>query len=125
MCVACANGDRSTKLEGNPNWKGYGKIPGTVMQKIRMSCSKRARLLDCTIDCEYLDSLWDAQGGKCALSGRDLSIGGNASVDRIDSSKGYIQGNVQWVTIDINRAKWEMSNEQLQSLCRDVANLIK
>lgn len=28
-----------------------------------------------------------------------------ASLDRIDSSRGYVQGNVQWVRVDINLMK--------------------
>ena len=35
-----------------------------------------------------------------------------ASLDRIDSSKGYIKGNVQWVHKNINYMKQEMTNEE-------------
>ena len=127
QCRVCSNNKGSGK--DNPNWKGYGKIPGVVLQKIKMSTRKRASNFDVDIDCEYLDKLWDLQGGACVLSGRKLSLGvgtnfsgGNASVDRIDSSKGYVRGNVQWVTIDVNRAKWQLSNAELIQLCKDIVN---
>lgn len=97
------------------------------MQKVRSSARVRARLLDCTITVEYLADLWDTQGGKCAYSGRDLYFGdgpnyggGNASVDRTDSSKGYVPGNVRWVDVNINRAKWEQDPQSFIQMCRDV-----
>lgn len=109
------------KLEHNPLWKGYKEIPGTVLQKLRWSAKKRSRLLELDIDCEYLYDLWINQNRKCVYSKRPLEILKTASVDRIDSSKGYIKGNVQWVHVDINRAKWELNSEQFVKLCKDVA----
>ena len=60
--------------------------------------------------------------GKCALSGVDISIdyGGNASLDRIDSSLGYITGNVQWVDGKVNLAKRAMSDEEFIEMCKRV-----
>lgn len=121
-CLACANDKGSG--EANPNWKGYGEVPGTVLQKIRMSILKRdaKRNLAIDVDCEYLDSLWKAQQHRCCYSGRLLSMGRDASVDRIDSAVGYIKGNVQWVHVDVNRAKWELTEEDFLQLCLDVAH---
>ena len=39
------------------------------------------------------------------------------SVDRIDSSKGYIEGNVQWVYKPINSMKNDMSHDDFIELC--------
>ena len=46
----------------------------------------------------------------------------NPSLDRIDSSKGYIEGNVQWVTYQANLNKHVMTMEQLYEFCRKVLN---
>lgn len=120
MCLTCANNKGSG--DSNPNWKGHGAVPGVVLQRIRMSVVKRAkgRNLPVTVDCEYLNKLWEEQDGICVYSGRALTIGKDASIDRIDSSKGYIPRNVQWVHIDINRAKWEQSEESFLEMCRQV-----
>lgn len=40
-----------------------------------------------------------------------------ASLDRIDSSKGYIPGNVQWVHKDVNKMKLALSEKRLLELC--------
>lgn len=45
-----------------------------------------------------------------------------ASLDRIDSSKGYIEGNVQWVTYQANLSKHVMTMKQLYEFCRKVLN---
>ena len=44
------------------------------------------------------------------------------SLDRIDSSKGYEIGNVQWVTKYINWAKNDLSQKDFIDLCIAVAN---
>lgn len=71
---------------------------------------------------------------KCALSGIDINITksfatkenrilNTASLDRIDSSKGYIKGNVQWVHKDINVMKLDLTQEQFINYCKLISNL--
>lgn len=54
------------------------------------------------------------QNGMCALSNVSLKLGKNtihgrkemtASIDRVDSSKGYTKDNIQWVHKTINLMK--------------------
>ena len=47
---------------------------------------------------------------------------GTASLDRIDSSKGYIQGNIQWVHKRINQMKWDSEENDFINWCKLVAN---
>ena len=68
------------------------------------------------------------QDKKCALTGYPLHFGRNrntpetnASLDRIDSSKGYKENNVQWVLKDINRMKWQYNTDYFVKLCKLVA----
>lgn len=80
-----------------------------------MNIAKR-RKHEFDLSCEYLIDLWNAQNGRCAYTGIELKLRHNgnhkedlefhqASLDRIDSSKGYIEGNVQFVCVPINYAK--------------------
>lgn len=81
---------------------------------------------------EYLKSLFESQNRKCVYSNVDLNLwdykkkGGNdkiytASLDRIDSSKGYIVGNVQFVSMAVNLFKHTMSHEDTLNFCRIIA----
>jgi hypothetical protein len=63
--------------------------------------------------CPYLDiKLTNIQGmGK---------IWSNASVDRIDSNKGYITGNVQVISCKANTMKNDVSIDELRTFCLNV-----
>ena len=47
-----------------------------------------------------------------------------ASLDRIDSNKGYIKGNVQFISTAINYMKNNMSNEDTVKLCKIIAKRV-
>lgn len=61
------------------------------------------------IDIKYLYDLLQQQDNKCAITGKEMlpSFGDirSISIDRIDSSKGYIKGNIQLVCQIMNFAK--------------------
>ena len=62
----------------------------------------------------------------CAISGiklifaRSWTRDQTASLDRIDSKKGYVEGNVQWVHKRINEMKMDHSNKELISWARKI-----
>jgi hypothetical protein len=77
------------------------------------------------VDLDYLKEVWDNQN-KCIYTGVDLVLpkwkGINnplytASIDRIDSTKGYVRGNIQYISITSNHAKNSMSHEQMIEFC--------
>jgi hypothetical protein len=83
----------------------------------------RSRGKECTVTLEELRDQWDVQAGLCVYTRIPLVIpkdsGFNhplrtASLDRIDSSKGYVAGNVQFVTMAANYAKANMSDEDMR-----------
>lgn len=65
----------------------------------------------------HLWALWDKQKGLCAITGIRMDHKRNTlytvSIDRIDSSIGYIDGNVQLVCKAINLAKSTYSNAEI------------
>jgi hypothetical protein len=79
-----------------------------------------------TLTLAYLDDLFEKQNKKCAYTGEPLTFRtstklGNASLDRIDSSKGYIEGNLQWVHKTINEMKTDLSHDIFVEYCKKVA----
>lgn len=104
--------------------KGYEELTGTQWAVICEAAAVRG--LSVSIDIEYAWSLFITQKRKCALSGTLLVFGyktkTTASLDRIDNSKGYVHGNVQWVHKDLNRMKWKHEQDEFIRLCVSVAD---
>lgn len=97
----------------------------------QMKRGARVRNLDFTITSDYLDCLWERQEQRCSLTNREITLPKTAndaakyiytaSLDRINSDLGYIEGNVQWVHKDINLMKWKTSQDRFIELCSLVA----
>lgn len=108
----------------SPNWKGTGEM--SAVRWHIMKNKAKARGLEFKITPEYVWNIFELQKGKCALSGVELDFGthkedyGIASLDRIDSDKGYIKGNIQWVHRDVNFMKQSMSDNDLIDWCRKI-----
>lgn len=112
-------------------WEGYGEISGQRWAEIqRRSLSLRSSRLNHTfsITIEYAWELFLLQNRKCALTGQTLTFSktnadrsATASLDRIDSSKGYEPGNVQWVHKDVNRMKNVFPQDYFIATCQLVA----
>ena len=97
--------------------------------KAQLSTRKKVSQLDFNITPEYLEKLYEDQNHKCALSGISLELDitktalkQNWSLDRIDSNKGYIIGNVQWVDKRINMMKQSLNQDEFLYLCKEVTN---
>jgi predicted RNA-binding Zn-ribbon protein involved in translation (DUF1610 family) len=74
-----------------------------------------------TLTPEDLDRQWMSQGGICAVSGIPMSqVSGRYkfSLDRIDSSRGYLPGNIQFVCTVINKMKGELHLDELLAMCK-------
>lgn len=88
------------------------------------------RGFDWAIDLGYCADLLESQGYKCVLSGLPISACGDfanitASLDRIDNTKGYVLGNVQFVHKKINMMRGSLTVEEFVGLCQSVANKVK
>lgn len=76
-------------------------------------CRNRNKKLEFDLDESLLEFLWRKQEGRCAITGAPLTIQNSktkktpssASLDRIDSSEGYVPGNVQFLAYAVNMAK--------------------
>jgi len=110
----------------NPAWKGVGFISGTYYGKIKENA--KGRKLKFTVSMEYLNKLLIEQHNKCIFSGLQIKIAETkaeettASLDRIDSSKGYTEGNVQWVHKSVNLMKQSLSDKDFVDLCEMIVN---
>lgn len=108
----------------NPAYRGTKNIPGNFWGILCKSAAARNIPVEVTID--DIDRLLEKQEFKCALTCLPISlIGGKkswtASVDRIDSSLGYTNSNIQFVHKDVNLMKNRFDQDYFLSICRLVA----
>lgn len=108
-------------------WMGHGQISLDFWTTVEKSAKIRNLNFDITI--EFAFKLLQKQNFKCALSGLDIELSRSkkvkrptASIDRIDSSKGYTEDNVQWVHKDINKMKNNYKEEYFVFLCKQVSS---
>lgn len=108
-------------------WTGCGSLSGGYFSSIKNRADKKR--IPFEINIEYAWQLFLDQNAKCKLSNIDIVLSKSrrhdteqtASLDRIDSSQGYIIGNVQWVHKNINQMKSTFSEEEFILLCKAVA----
>lgn len=102
----------------NHCWNGYKDIHGKWWGNIKRGAKKRGHKFD--IDIEYAWEIYEKQNKKCAISGIDISFANSAktfpnttaSIDRIDSSVGYVKNNIQWVHKEVNLMKQGLSMDE-------------
>jgi hypothetical protein len=114
MCRLCAN-----QPHNNGRWKGHRDLTGVWLTAQAHNASRRGHSWDVTP--EYLWQVWVEQRGRCIYTGWELLHGHDASLDRIDNTKGYEVGNVQWVHRQINLMKGTMTEYRFLELCRAVS----
>jgi len=112
--------------ENHHSWKGCGEIGHRYFQHVRNGA--KLRRLKFSISLSQMWKLVIKQDGRCALSGVHLTFKrsngrmvGTASLDRKDSAKGYIKGNVQWIHKDINFMKRNLPEETFLTHCRNIS----
>jgi len=96
------------------NWKGYKEITGKWWGGIKRGAIKRSHKFKISI--KYAWNLFVSI--ELALTNRHRAT---ASLDRIDNTRGYINGNVQWVHKDVNYMKQKFEQEYFIKLCKKIA----
>lgn len=120
----------SRACAGKQNLKNLGDLKNNIPPKntyranpflyyIR-NCKRRFKDFNLTV--EYLEQLWNKQQGICPYTGINLLLNSHmkrhkdvrfiASLDRIDNSKGYVEGNVQFISMVVNLMKYTLSHEE-------------
>lgn len=109
------------------SWKGFGEISHDLYTTIKHSAS--AKNLEFNVSIEYLWKLFLKQERKCTFTGEEIKFNKTfkgkkektASLDRVDSSIGYVEGNLQWVHRDVNKLKKNFTDERFIEICKKVA----
>lgn len=125
-CRSCYLSNRIQTHEG---------LSVNLFNRIKDNAAKRNFDFDLTIEEAW--KLFVEQKGKCALSGVEIFFDQKsslhsqrrkkttASLDRKDSTIGYILSNVQWVHKKINVMKMDLNESEFIDFCEAVANVKK
>lgn len=113
------------KNQGKSHWNynGMNYISGNHLWAFRNNAKKRN--LEFSVTPEFLDELFQKQNYLCRLSGLPIEFNiktRTASLDRIDSSKGYTKDNIQWVHKDINSMKSNRNEKDFLLLCETITD---
>lgn len=118
----CLN-DRYGKI--HHKYKGHEDLSGDYWSKLRRGAKIRSIAFEITIEQAW--AKFETQSKRCALTNWEINLsssyikgGQTASLDRIDSKKGYVADNIQWVHKDVNRMKQNYSESYLISICEAI-----
>lgn len=106
----------------------YNKRKETLEYHLRLLKNRHGtRIAREKISLEFLKNLYNKQNGRCAISGQLMTwtrsngfINTNISLDRINSSLGYTEFNVQFVCFIVNIMKRDMHTSELIEWCRHI-----
>jgi hypothetical protein len=122
-CKKCSSGNNSHK-----GWHRNVRI--SWFNKFKTGADTRGIFWGLTVD--DVADLMELQNSCCALTGWELEFPeagqqckAPASLDRIDSKKGYTKDNTQIVTRQVNMMKQHYSQEDFISVCKAVADKYK
>ena len=123
MCKPCSAKLTASKYPPPVNRTGCEGLSGTHYTALKAGAKRRN--LEFNVTPEFLWQLYLQQHKLCALSGSEITLVPiikdnnvdwavvTASLDRIDSNKGYTKDNVQWVHKRINFLKNDFTEEEL------------
>jgi hypothetical protein len=100
----------------------FPKYNRDVISRLKNLCTKaKSRAKEFSLIDQDLFDLWEKQNGQCAYTKLPLLATANQfntmSLDRVDSSKGYVVGNIQLVCAAINKMKQEYTEEVFLLFC--------
>ena len=119
----------------NSNYKGTKDIPSSYFHQLKLGAKTRDLIFRLSL--QDLQHIWDAQKGLCKLTGLPLTfestqetnsvhdISLKASLDRINSTDGYVLGNVAWVSKTVNLCKQQLTLEAFINLSKLISEYNK
>jgi hypothetical protein len=101
----------------------HKEIPSHIWNSLLQRVREDGYSLD--FDIHYVWEMYLEQHGKCALTGWNIKFGkknidNEVSIDRIDSSKGYLKTNVQLTHKWVNRCKLNCHEKFFYEICSAV-----
>lgn len=137
-CFECLNENRKTyknlnservkEIDKRYHQKHFGTIKYHVQEKI--STWRKASCTPSDLTVNYLVDLYNRQDGYCYYSGTKMIFGwvdgkvhhSSLSLDKLDPTKGYVQGNVVWCSYLVNTMKQNMNEMEFYNCLTNILN---
>lgn len=111
QCRKCRRNRATLRLVKNP----IGSLLSSVIT------GAKNRNLEYALNAEIVSSIYSKQNGLCALTGIPICFSNKTcSIDRVDSSKGYVPDNVWIVHKNVNVMKMDLSMSEFVEYCQAV-----
>jgi hypothetical protein len=130
----CKQCSFKSELANTKEYLGCGDLNQSYYLKLKRAALRRGMCWGITP--EFIWELYQKQGGKCGLSGRPIWFdpkwkggkgGGNvtASIDRVDSARGYEKDNVWLIHKSFQFMKMDLTVQEFYNACLEVTkNLV-
>lgn len=120
-CVKCGLSYESRSFSNNPNWKGEGQIPKTILTTIAASAEQRN--IPYSITSTQANALFN---GTCTVTGQSISAeNGTAKLIAFNNNLGYSPDNVAWVHNSVasvvNKFESKQKFDEFINMCVNVA----
>ncbi len=127
-CRKCQRYAATDKKYNAPEWSNNGQIPRWYWAGLLYRTQRKKIAFDLTPD--QLWQAWKRQNGICAITGWAIKLSSRhraydehtASLDRIDSTKGYTEDNIQWTHKYVNLSKGDLPQQEFINLCKLVTD---
>ena len=118
-CKTCDKQDCRKRFNSSPERRAV-----VLWNSAKSRCKKENIIFSITT--QDLIDLYKTQNGKCYYSGKQMSYQGGdkdkMSIDRINSSKGYIKPNIVLCCWQVNDMKNNYSQNDFLFLCKQIYN---
>jgi thiol-disulfide isomerase/thioredoxin len=135
-CTPCKMIESKLKYKNNKIYRDIIKLRSTEYRntetgfksQLLHDTKKNKKFEDYELNLIVLNELQKIQNNKCSITGIELVWKPNniyqASIDRIDSSKGYLKNNIQLVLHPINRMKLDYTTDKFKTIINEIKNNI-
>ena len=114
LCKSCTDKKHELKYRNN--------LFIHLFAKTKKSSKRNTRVLDNNLSPEYIETIFNNQNKCDYYTGLPFEKYSQISIDRIDSDKGYIEGNIVLTTAYINIMKNDLSINKFKEIISQIAN---
>jgi hypothetical protein len=130
--MALSSAEKMRKWRSNPANLAHQRAQENIRRQaspryiLNLSLHNARKRRPVSISVDYLLDIWTKQNGDCALTGIKMTWGQGSilptsiSIDRIDQSLGYVEGNVRLLCHAVNCFRGRMTDEEMLAMARSI-----